>query len=141
MKSAPTALAVLRDPWGRFQSRDRPGNPFLYFTNGAPCREVEIDRLTGGPVTRVDILSISADRSTQRSTAQVIGGFVQGMGWATTEELLYSDTGELLALAEQLQIPASRSRRRRRDGRQVSPSPRSRRGTARHPPRPPGSWT
>jgi len=75
------------------------GNPFLYFTNGAAVSEVLIDRLTGElAVTRVDILmDIGRSLNPAIDVGQVIGGFVQGMGWSTTEELLYSDAGELLS--------------------------------------------
>ena len=75
------------------------GNPFLYFTNGAAVSEVSIDRLTGElSVTRVDILmDLGRSLNPAIDRGQVIGGFVQGMGWATTEELLYSETGELLS--------------------------------------------
>jgi xanthine dehydrogenase molybdopterin binding subunit/xanthine dehydrogenase small subunit len=75
------------------------GNPFLYFTNGAAVAEVEIDRLTGElAVTRVDILiDIGRSLNPAIDRGQVIGAFVQGMGWSTTEELLYSETGELLS--------------------------------------------
>jgi xanthine dehydrogenase molybdopterin binding subunit/xanthine dehydrogenase small subunit len=82
--------------WNRDTGR---GNPFLYFTIGGAVSEVEIDRLTGElSVRRVDIL-IDLGRSLNPAIdrGQVIGGFVQGMGWATTEELLYSETGELLS--------------------------------------------
>jgi xanthine dehydrogenase molybdopterin binding subunit/xanthine dehydrogenase small subunit len=74
------------------------GNPFLYFTNGAAASEVIIDRLTGElTVARVDIL-IDIGRSLNPGVdrGQVLGGFVQGMGWVTTEELRYSEAGELL---------------------------------------------
>ena len=75
------------------------GNPFLYFTNGAAVSEVVIDRLTGElTVTRVDILmDLGRSLNPAIDRGQVIGGFVQGMGWVTTEELLYSETGELLS--------------------------------------------
>ena len=75
------------------------GNPFLYFTNGAALSEVVIDRLTGElTVTRVDILmDLGQSFNADIDRGQVIGGFVQGMGWVTTEELLYSETGELLS--------------------------------------------
>jgi xanthine dehydrogenase large subunit len=75
------------------------GNPFLYFTNGAAVAEVEIDRLTGElAVTRGDILiDIGRSLNPAIDRGQVIGAFVQGMGWATTEELLYAETGELLS--------------------------------------------
>ena len=73
--------------------------PFLYYTNGAAVSEVMIDRLTGElSVARVDIL-LDLGRSINPAIdrGQVIGGFVQGMGWATTEELMYSEQGELLS--------------------------------------------
>jgi xanthine dehydrogenase large subunit len=75
------------------------GNPFLYFTSGASVAEVEIDRLTGElVVTRVDILiDIGRSLNPAIDRGQVIGAFVQGMGWATTEELRYSEAGELLS--------------------------------------------
>jgi xanthine dehydrogenase large subunit len=75
------------------------GNPFLYFTNGAAVSEVVIDRLTGElTIARVDILmDLGRSLSPDIDRGQVIGGFVQGMGWVTTEELLYSETGELLS--------------------------------------------
>jgi xanthine dehydrogenase large subunit len=75
------------------------GNPFLYFTNGAAVSEVIIDRLTGElTVARVDILmDLGQSLHPDIDRGQVIGGFVQGMGWVTTEELLYTETGELLS--------------------------------------------
>ena len=49
-------------------------------------------------MTRVDILmDLGRSLNPAIDRGQVIGGFVQGMGWATTEELLYSDAGELLS--------------------------------------------
>jgi xanthine dehydrogenase large subunit len=85
------------------------GTPFLYFTNGAAVSEVLIDRLTGElSVTRVDIL-LDLGRSINPAIdrGQVIGGFVQGMGWATTEELIYSDSGELLSdAANNYKVPS-----------------------------------
>ena len=75
------------------------GNPFLYFTSGAAVSEVMIDRLTGElTVTQVDILmDLGRSLNPDIDRGQVIGGFVQGMGWVTTEELLYSETGDLLS--------------------------------------------
>ncbi len=79
----------------------RPGaeRPFLYYTTGAAVSEVVIDRFTGElSVTRVDILlDLGRSLNPAIDRGQVIGGFVQGMGWATTEELLYSEKGELLS--------------------------------------------
>ena len=75
------------------------GTPFLYYTNGAAAAEVEIDRFTGElRVRRVDLLmdaGIPLNPGIDRG--QVVGGFIQGMGWVTTEELKYGPRGELLS--------------------------------------------
>ena len=73
------------------------GNPFFYYTQGAAVAEVSIDRFTGDlRVPRVDLL-IDIGRSINRGVdmGQITGGFVQGMGWVTTEELCYGPDGEL----------------------------------------------
>jgi xanthine dehydrogenase large subunit len=81
-----------------FDRETGKGTPFLYFTNGAACSEVAIDRFTGETrVLRVDLLmdaGIPINPGIDRG--QVVGGFIQGMGWVTTEELRYSESGELL---------------------------------------------
>jgi xanthine dehydrogenase large subunit len=82
-----------------FNRETGKGNPFLYYTNGCAAAEVLIDRFTGDvKVTRADVL-IDLGRSINPAIdrGQVIGGFVQGMGWVTTEDLRYSNTGELLS--------------------------------------------
>jgi xanthine dehydrogenase large subunit len=75
------------------------GSPFLYFTNGVACSEVLIDRLTGEMrVTRVDlIMDVGQSINPGIDRGQIVGGFVQGMGWVTTEELVYSPGGDLLS--------------------------------------------
>jgi xanthine dehydrogenase large subunit len=75
------------------------GSPFLYFTSGAAVSEVAVDRLTGElTITSVDILiDIGESLNPAIDRGQVIGGFIQAMGWATTEELLYSEAGDLLS--------------------------------------------
>ena len=75
----------------------RRGKPFLYFAYGAACAEVAIDILTGeNRVMRVDILH-DAGRSLNPALdiGQIEGGFVQGMGWLTTEELVFDAKGRL----------------------------------------------
>jgi len=75
----------------------RRGKPFLYFAYGAACAEVAVDILTGeNKVTRVDILH-DAGRSLNPALdiGQIEGGFVQGMGWLTTEELVFDGKGRL----------------------------------------------
>ncbi|WP_204508239.1 xanthine dehydrogenase molybdopterin binding subunit [Aestuariivirga litoralis] len=81
-------------------SWDRPkakGRPFFYFAYGAACSEVTIDTLTGEmKVGRVDILhDVGRSLNPGLDTGQVEGGFVQGMGWLTTEELVFDDQGRL----------------------------------------------
>ncbi len=77
------------------------GRPFLYFACGAACSEVEIDILTGEMrVTRVDILhDVGNSVNPAIDIGQIEGGFVQGMGWLTTEELVFSDDGKLMTHA------------------------------------------
>ncbi len=81
-------------------SWDRPkakGRPFFYFAYGAACSEVTIDTLTGEmKVDRVDILhDVGRSLNPGLDIGQVEGGFVQGMGWLTTEELVFDDQGRL----------------------------------------------
>jgi xanthine dehydrogenase large subunit len=73
------------------------GTPFYYFAYGAACAEVEIDTLTGETmVERVDILH-ETGRSLNKAIdiGQIEGGFIQGMGWLTTEELVWDAKGRL----------------------------------------------
>ena len=77
------------------------GRPFLYFAGGAACSEVTVDIETGEMrVDRVDILH-DAGRSLNPAIdmGQIEGGFVQGMGWLTTEELVFGKDGRLLTHA------------------------------------------
>ncbi|MCX7324602.1 MAG: xanthine dehydrogenase molybdopterin binding subunit [Hyphomicrobiales bacterium] len=77
------------------------GNPFLYFSFGAACAEVEIDTLTGeNRARRVDILhDVGKSLNPAIDIGQIEGGFVQGMGWLTTEELVFDANGKLLTHA------------------------------------------
>jgi xanthine dehydrogenase large subunit len=83
---------------------DRPkakGRPFFYFAYGAACSEVTIDTLTGEMrVDRADILhDVGRSLNPGLDLGQVEGGFVQGMGWLTTEELVYDAKGRLRTYA------------------------------------------
>ncbi|KZL01727.1 Aldehyde oxidoreductase [Pseudovibrio sp. Ad5] len=73
------------------------GRPFLYFSYGASCSEVVIDTLTGEmKVERVDVLhDVGKSLNPALDIGQIEGGFVQGMGWLTTEELWFDDAGRL----------------------------------------------
>jgi len=74
------------------------GRPFYYFAYGASVSEVAIDTLTGEHrVLAVDILH-DTGRSLNPAIdmGQIEGGFIQGQGWLTTEELIFDDKGRLL---------------------------------------------
>lgn len=75
------------------------GTPFLYFTMATSCSEVEIDRFTGDlRVLRSDVLmDIGRPINPGVDRGQLVGGFVQGLGWVTTEELRYDERGVLLS--------------------------------------------
>ena len=77
------------------------GKPFYYFAYGVSVSEVEIDTLTGEyDLTRVDILhDVGVSLNPAIDIGQIEGGFVQGMGWLTTEELVWNDAGRLLTHA------------------------------------------
>ena len=80
--------------WDRAAGR---GHPFYYFAYGAAVSEVTVDTLTGEyRVDRVDILhDVGRSLNPAIDRGQVEGGFIQGMGWLTTEELWWDDKGAL----------------------------------------------
>jgi xanthine dehydrogenase large subunit len=84
--------------WDRAAAK---GSPFFYFAYGAACSEVTIDTLTGEMhLNRVDILhDVGRSLNPAVDLGQIEGGFVQGMGWLTTEELVFDDKGRLLTHA------------------------------------------
>lgn len=73
------------------------GQPFLYFAYGAACSEVTIDTLTGEmKLDQVDILhDVGHSLNPAIDVGQIEGGFVQGLGWLTTEELVFDSNGIL----------------------------------------------
>ncbi|WP_420862759.1 xanthine dehydrogenase molybdopterin binding subunit [Algirhabdus cladophorae] len=73
------------------------GQPFFYFAYGAALTEVVIDTLTGeNRILRTDILhDAGASLNPALDIGQIEGGYVQGAGWLTTEELVWDDTGAL----------------------------------------------
>ena len=92
-----SATGYYRTPEIHYDRARHQGRPFYYFAYGAACSEVVIDTLTGeNRVTRVDILH-DCGRSLNPAVdaGQIEGGFVQGMGWLTTEELVFDDKGRL----------------------------------------------
>ncbi len=92
--------AFYATPGVHYDRETGQGEPFFYFTTGAAVSEVTIDRFTGEmTVDRVDMLmDVGEMINPGVDYGQMIGGFVQGMGWVTTEELVYDDqTGRLLS--------------------------------------------
>jgi len=81
--------------YDRSQAR---GHPFYYFAFGAACVEVVIDTLTGEyKMLRTDILhDVGASLNPAIDMGQVEGGFIQGMGWLTMEELVWNAKGKLM---------------------------------------------
>ncbi|MBB4003300.1 xanthine dehydrogenase molybdopterin binding subunit [Aurantimonas endophytica] len=73
------------------------GIPFYYFAYGAACSEVVIDTLTGEyRLLRADILhDVGRSLNPAIDLGQIEGGFIQGMGWLTTEELWWDASGRL----------------------------------------------
>jgi len=92
-----SAAGFYRTPDITWDRAAASGNPFYYFAYGACCAEVEIDVMTGeNRLSRVDILhDVGRSLNTAIDIGQIEGGFVQGMGWLTTEELVYDGEGRL----------------------------------------------
>ncbi|TAJ34207.1 xanthine dehydrogenase molybdopterin binding subunit [Bosea sp. (in: a-proteobacteria)] len=92
--SATGFYATPKIHWDRQAGR---GHPFYYFAYGAAAAEVAIDTLTGEyKVERVDILhDCGQSLNPAIDKGQIEGGFVQGMGWLTTEELAWDAKGRL----------------------------------------------
>ena len=89
------------------------GAPFYYFAYGAAVSEVIIDVLTGeSRLLRVDILhDVGHSINPAIDKGQIEGGFIQGMGWLTTEEVVYGQDGRLLTHAPSTyKIPACSDR-------------------------------
>jgi xanthine dehydrogenase large subunit len=82
-----------------FNKLEGHGRAFLYFTQGVAASEVELDRFTGEvKVRRVDLLmDMGRPVNHALDLGQVTGGFVQGMGWVTTEHLFYNADGLLVS--------------------------------------------
>lgn len=96
--------------WDRIKGQ---GRPFFYFAYGCALTEVVIDTLTGEyRILRADILhDAGASLNPALDIGQVEGGYVQGAGWLTTEELVWDDAGRLRTYAPSTyKIPACSDR-------------------------------
>ena len=92
-----SATGFYRTPKIHYDRESFSGRPFFYFAYGAAVAEVVVDTLTGEHrVLRVDILHDCGDSLNPAiDLGQVEGGFVQGVGWLTTEELWWDAHGQL----------------------------------------------
>ena len=98
--------------WDRKAGR---GRAFFYFAYGASVTEVVIDTLTGeNRILRTDILhDCGTSLNPALDKGQIEGGYVQGAGWLTTEELVWDDKGRLRTHAPSTyKIPACSDRPR-----------------------------
>ncbi|WP_431095487.1 xanthine dehydrogenase molybdopterin binding subunit [Polaromonas aquatica] len=99
-----------RTPKIHYDKTTLTGRPFYYFAYGAACTEVAIDTLTGeSRVLKVDILhDVGTSINPAIDIGQIEGGFIQGMGWLTTEQLVWNDKGLLTTHAPSTyKIPAT----------------------------------
>ena len=94
-----SATGFYKTPDIHFDKEAGRGRPFYYFGNGAAASEVIIDTATGEyRLLRTDILHDAGDSLNPAvDLGQIEGGFVQGAGWLTTEELRWNDSGMLIS--------------------------------------------
>ncbi|MBE28975.1 xanthine dehydrogenase molybdopterin binding subunit [bacterium] len=98
-----------KTPKIHFDPVKQKGRPFFYYSYGACVSEVIVDCLTGEyKLLGVDILhDVGASLNPAIDTGQIVGAFIQGMGWLCSEELKWSDSGDLLTIgASTYKIPA-----------------------------------
>lgn len=108
-----SATGYYRTPKIHYDAENYSGRPFYYFAYGAAVSEAIIDTLTGeNKITRVDIIhDVGKSLNPSIDLGQVEGGFIQGMGWLTTEELYFDEKGLLRTHAPSTyKIPACSDR-------------------------------
>ncbi|MEP1142176.1 MAG: xanthine dehydrogenase molybdopterin binding subunit [Henriciella sp.] len=108
-----SATGFYRTPKIHYDRELHRGRPFFYFAYGAAVSEVEIDTLTGeNRVVRTDILhDVGRSLNPAIDLGQIEGGFIQGLGWLTTEELVFDEQGRLRTHAPSTyKIPTSADR-------------------------------
>ena len=96
-----SATGFYRTPKISYDRKTWSGMPFFYFCYGAAVSEVVIDTLTGeNRLLRVDILhDVGRSLNPAVDMGQIEGGFIQGVGWLTMEELWWNDKGKLMTHA------------------------------------------
>jgi xanthine dehydrogenase large subunit len=92
-----SATGYYRTPNIHWDVKTNTGRPFYYFAYGAAVSEVEVDGFTGTfRLRQVDIVhDVGESLNPLIDLGQIEGGFVQGMGWLTMEELVWDDEGRL----------------------------------------------
>ena len=106
-----SATGFYKTPGLEWDQQKMKGRPFFYFVHGAAAAEVAIDTLTGeARVLRVDIVQdCGRPLNPAIDLGQIEGGFVQGMGWLTNEELWWDAEGRLRTVGPSTyKIPGSR---------------------------------
>ncbi len=93
-----SAAGFYKAPDNPYDRKTGKGNPYFYFTQGAAVAEVMVDKLTGEyKVLRADLLvSLGQSLNPAIDIGQIEGGFIQGLGWVTSEELVWNNQGKLL---------------------------------------------
>ncbi|ASP49641.1 xanthine dehydrogenase molybdopterin binding subunit [Cognaticolwellia beringensis] len=94
-----SSTGFYKTPKIHFDRATGKGRPFFYYSTGAAVSEVLIDTLTGEyKLLRVDILhDVGHSLNPAIDIGQIEGAFIQGMGWLTTEELVWNEQGRLLS--------------------------------------------
>jgi xanthine dehydrogenase large subunit len=92
-----SSTGYYRTPKIEYDKATLRGRPFFYYAYGAAVSEVAVDTLTGETrLLRVDILhDVGRSLNPAIDMGQVEGGFLQGVGWLTSEELWWNAKGEL----------------------------------------------
>ena len=93
-----SATGFYKTPNIHFDRELGTGQPFYYFANGAAITEVVIDTLTGeNRILRTDIVhDVGQSVNPAMDVGQIEGGYIQGAGWLTHEELAWADDGRLM---------------------------------------------
>jgi xanthine dehydrogenase large subunit len=106
-----SATGFYRTPKIQWNKQTQVGRPFYYFAFGAAVAEVAVDTFTGETqLLRVDILhDVGTSLNPAIDLGQIEGGFLQGVGWLTSEELYWNSAGELCTHAPSTyKIPTAR---------------------------------
>jgi len=92
-----SSTGYYRTPRIQWDSTKMSGQPFFYFAFGAAVSEVAVDTLSGeSRLLRVDILhDVGRSLNPAIDLGQIEGGFLQGLGWLTSEELWWDQNGQL----------------------------------------------